>query len=412
MKKTIFTYAVISTAVGISLYAGSIAQGKVKATSCVGCHGASGISLNQGFPNLAGQKELYIFNQLKAFKSGARKNSTMSAMVAALSKKDMENLSAYYASLKTITKKPTVKKTMAMDKATSTEFPKTVYVSMKKDATMQNFPQQQTWTGGPNMLYNALTPNGKMLLSTSPSTGSVYVFDTKSGKQLAIIKVGKAPKGVKISPDGKIAYVSNQKSNDISVVDLNKLNVVYTIKVGKGPHNARFTKNGKIAYVTLQGGAGLGVIDVKSRKMIKVIPIAGITGPHNLDLSKDEKTAFVRDFVHNVAVLDLITGKVKKVIKVGNGHSGMDVTPDGKYAIAGAIGDTFLSVINTKTLNVQKIDLGTASHGVRASKDSKWLYVTLPKANAIAVINLHTMKIVKKIAVGKFPFWIAVQGNQ
>ena len=412
MKKTVFTYAVISTAVGVSLYAGNIAQGKVKAVSCAGCHGTSGISLNQEFPNLAGQKELYMLNQLKAFKSGARKNSTMSAMVAALSKKDMENLSAYYASLKTIAKKPMVKKTIAMDKATSTEFPKTVYVSMKKDATMQNFPQQQTWTGGPNMLYNALTPNGKMLLSTSPSTGSVYVFDTKNGKQLAIIKVGKAPKGVKVSPDGKIAYVSNQKSNDISVVDLNKLNVAYTIKVGKGPHNTRFTKNGKIAYVTLQGGTGLGVIDVKSHKMIKMIPIAGITGPHNLDLSKDEKTAFVRDFVHNVAVLDLITGKVKKVIKVGNGHSGLDVTPDGKYAIAGAIGDTFLSVIDTKTLNVQKIDLGTASHGIRASKDSKWLYVTLPKANAIAVINLHTMKVVKKIAVGKFPFWVSVQGNQ
>lgn len=238
------------------------------------------------------------------------------------------------------------------------------------------------------------------------------MFDTKNGKQLAIIKVGKAPKGVKVSPDGKIAYVSNQKSNDISVVDLNKLNVAYTIKVGKGPHNTRFTKNGKIAYVTLQGGTGLGVIDVKSHKMIKMIPIAGITGPHNLDLSKDEKTAFVRDFVHNVAVLDLTTGKVKKVIKVGNGHSGLDVTPDGKYAIAGAIGDTFLSVIDTKTLNVQKIDLGTASHGIRASKDSKWLYVTLPKANAIAVINLHTMKVVKKIAVGKFPFWVSVQGNQ
>ena len=412
MKKTVFTYAVMSTVVGVSLYASSIAQGKIKAASCAGCHGTNGISLNQEFPNLAGQKELYTLKQLKAYKSGTRKNSTMQAMVAALSTQDMKNLAAYYASLKTIAKKPMMKKTMAMDKATSAEFPETTYISMKKDATMQNFPQQQTWTGGPNMLYNALTPNGKMVLSTSPSTGSVYVFDAKSGKQLAIIKVGKAPKGVKISPDGKIAYISNQKSNDISVVDLNTLNVAYTIKVGKGPHNARFTKNGKIAYVTLQGGAGLGVIDVKERKMIKVIPIAGITGPHNLDLSKDEKTAFVRDFVHNVAVLDLITGKVKKVIKVGNGHSGLDVTPDGKYAIAGAIGDTFLSVIDTKTLNVQKIDLGTASHGIRASKNSKWLYVTLPKANTIAVINLDTMKIAKKIAVGKFPFWIAVQGNQ
>ena len=45
-----------------------------------------------------------------------------------------------------------------------------------------------------------------------------------------------------------------------------------------------------LAYVTLQGGAGIAVIDTAARKMVKVIPVPGITGPHNLDLSADEKT--------------------------------------------------------------------------------------------------------------------------
>ena len=394
------------------LYAADIAQGKTKSAICAGCHGNNGIGLSDEFPNLAGQKAPYIIKQLKAFKSGTRKDPTMSAMAAALTESDMANLAAYFSSLgNAVEKKSNNNAASAQAKATAHEFPETTFITMKKSGTVEQFPQEKTWMGGPNMLYNAVTPDGKKVLATSPSSNTVYVFSADSGKQLAVIPVGKAPKGVKVTPDGRFAYISNQGSANISVVDLDSLQVVDTIAVEEGPHNARFTRDGSIAYVTLQGGAGVAVVDTKTRKMIKVIPVPGITGPHNLDLSADEKTAFVRDFVHNVAVLDLGTGKVKKVIKVGNGHGGIDVTPDGKYAATAAIGDNIITLIDTETLASNTIEVGNGPHGIRASKDSQWLYVTLTKDNAVAVINLKTMQIEKKIPVGKFPFWVAVRGN-
>jgi len=406
----------IVTIFTLNANAGNIEQGKTKASLCAGCHGINGIGLSSEFPNLAGQKKAYLFKQLKAFKQGDRKNPTMNAMVGALNETDMDNLAAYYSSLSHSSAAPitviqAAKPSPKTDKASKVEFPETVFISMKKSGTMETFPNEVTWQGGPNMLYNAVTPDGKRVLSSSPSSNTVYIFDAKSGKQLVIISVGKAPKGVKVTPDGKFAYVSNQGSSDVSVIDLASLSVVDNIKVEEAPHNVRFTRDGKIAYVTLQGGAGIGVIDTARRKMTRVIPVPGITGPHNLDLSSDEKTAFIRDFVHHVAVLDLATGKVKKLITVGNGHGGIDVSPDGRYAATGAIGDDFISVINTKDLSVKNIKVGNGPHGIRASKDSHWIYVTLTKDNEVAVINAQTMKVEKKIAVGKFPFWVAVKGN-
>ncbi len=52
------------------------------------------------------------------------------------------------------------------------------------------------------MLYNAITPDGQHLVVSSPKTGSIYLFDANTHKRLAKIKVGKAPKGLKVSPDG------------------------------------------------------------------------------------------------------------------------------------------------------------------------------------------------------------------
>ncbi len=415
MKKTILrsTLALCLVSALSSVMANDVAAGKNKAALCAGCHGLNGIGLSQEFPNLAGQKQAYILSQLRAFKSGERKNPTMSAMAASLNDADMQNLAAYFSSLGMASQQSPAAtgSATAMDKASQREFPATTYITMKKSATVETFPRQKFWQGGPNMLYDALTPDAKMLLATSPSSNTVYVFDTASGRQLAVIPVGKAPKGVKVSPDGRVAYVSNQDSAEISVIDLQTLKLVDSIKTEKGPHNARFTRDGKLAYVTLQGGAGIGVIDTSARKMIRVIAVPGITGPHNLDLTADEKTAFVRDFVHHVAVVDLVSGKVKKVIKVGNGHGGIDVTPDDRYAVTAAIGANFISVIDTQTLRMQNIEVGNGPHGVRASKDSRWIYVTLTRDNAVAVVNAATLKVEKKIPVGRFPFWVAVQGN-
>lgn len=390
---------------------GDFHKGKSIAATCAGCHGSNGFGVSEEFPNLAGQKQLYLIKQLKDYKSGKRKDPTMKSMAVTLSNIDIENVTAYYSNLKQITAIQSVPEQVKTEKPTNREFPTTVFISMKKSKTVETFPAEDIWNGGPNMLYTAVTPDGNRVLSTSPSENTVYIFNAKNGKRLAIIPVGKAPKGVKVTPDGKHAYISNQGSSNISVISLNKLSVVDTIKVESGPHNVRFTRNGKIAYVTLQGGAGIGVIDTSKREMIRVIPVPGITGPHNMDLSHDEKTAYVRDFVHHVAVLDLKSGKVKKVIKVGNGHGGIDTSPDGRFVATAAIGDDFISVINTVNLSIKNIKVGNGPHGIRASENGQWLYVTVTKDNQVVVINTKTMKVEKRIAVGKFPFWIAVVNN-
>ena len=83
--------------VGVAHAVGDAAAGKGKSVTCQGCHGADGNSANPLWPKLAGQHPNYIAKQLADFKSGARKDPTMSAMVAPLSEADMQNLAAFYS---------------------------------------------------------------------------------------------------------------------------------------------------------------------------------------------------------------------------------------------------------------------------------------------------------------------------
>ena len=86
--------------VTMPVVAADIEAGKAKAGMCMACHGVAGISSIPMYPNLAGQKAMYLVKQLKDFKSGKRQDPTMKGMVMALSDADIVNISAYYASLK------------------------------------------------------------------------------------------------------------------------------------------------------------------------------------------------------------------------------------------------------------------------------------------------------------------------
>ena len=79
---------------------GHAGAGKTKASQCAGCHGSDGNSTGAQFPNLAAQHAKYIYAQLKAFKSGARKNSIMNSMAAGLSDQDMKDLAVYFSQQK------------------------------------------------------------------------------------------------------------------------------------------------------------------------------------------------------------------------------------------------------------------------------------------------------------------------
>ena len=57
---------------------GNAVAGKAEATLCAGCHGATGVSHDDMFPNLAGQRYGYLVKQLEAFRDGARKSPLMS----------------------------------------------------------------------------------------------------------------------------------------------------------------------------------------------------------------------------------------------------------------------------------------------------------------------------------------------
>lgn len=73
--------------------------GRRKAAQCQTCHGIDGIAKMPIAPHIAGESQVYLETQLKAFRSGKREHEIMSVVAAGLSDEDIADLAAWYSSI-------------------------------------------------------------------------------------------------------------------------------------------------------------------------------------------------------------------------------------------------------------------------------------------------------------------------
>lgn len=80
--------------------------GRAKARMCAVCHGEFGVSVLPNAPSLAGQPEIYLTAQLKAYRSGKRSDETMSVVARPLTDADIADLTAWFSSIAIEAKPP------------------------------------------------------------------------------------------------------------------------------------------------------------------------------------------------------------------------------------------------------------------------------------------------------------------
>ena len=77
--------------------AGDAVSGQGKVAVCSGCHGADGNSMIPSFPKLAGQGEVYLVNQLKDVRDGARNVPQMMGILTGRTDQDLADMAAFYS---------------------------------------------------------------------------------------------------------------------------------------------------------------------------------------------------------------------------------------------------------------------------------------------------------------------------
>ena len=93
------TFFVLALLVGTQAFAALPGGDTLFQAKCAACHGATGVNPNPMYPNLAGQKVGYLFQQLKDFRDGKRQGTVMPNMANGLTDEQIAALAGYISSL-------------------------------------------------------------------------------------------------------------------------------------------------------------------------------------------------------------------------------------------------------------------------------------------------------------------------
>jgi YVTN family beta-propeller protein len=131
----------------------------------------------------------------------------------------------------------------------------------------------------------AITPDGKHLYvpyiqlnSTTSPPEIVAIIDTVTNTVAQTVQVETTPfeanlTGIAVTPDGKYVYVSNPTSNSVAVMDTAS-NIVKTILVGTSPAGVAVTPDGADVYVSNSASNNVSVINTNSNTVVETIPVA------------------------------------------------------------------------------------------------------------------------------------------
>ena len=108
LRTPVITLAsVISLAITLTsttvLAEGDAVAGRLKSETCIGCHAVPNMENTYPMyrvPKVAGQHAPYIAAALKAYQDGSRPHKTMHANADGLSDQDIQDIAAYFSSLK------------------------------------------------------------------------------------------------------------------------------------------------------------------------------------------------------------------------------------------------------------------------------------------------------------------------
>ena len=248
------------------------------------------------------------------------------------------------------------------------------------------------------------------------SSDGIGVIDLATGKVSRVLKSGQDPESFDLSPDGARLYVSNEDAAEMSVVNTATGAVESRVKVGEEPEGVTLRPGGREVYVTCEADGEVVVIDIASGKIAARLKTGA--RPRAVAFTADGATAFVTNELDaRVTVVDAARHRIAGQIDLPKAAGatvaprpmGATISPDGSLAFVSLGRAQAVAVIDVKARKlVRTIDnVGGRPWGIAISADGKTLYTANGPSNDVSVIDVASGTVTARIATGGSP-WGAI----
>ncbi len=265
------------------------------------------------------------------------------------------------------------------------------------------------------------------VLQTNAAGDDIHVIDAATNRVAGIIEGIEVPHGVAIAPDGRRVYVTDESRSTLDVVDAASLQVIARIPLSGRPNNLDVSKDGSRVYVGIaQAPGAVDVVDTAALARTKSIPVNGAI--HNVYVTPDGRYAVAGSIPSSIiTVIDTASDKVAWELKESAGIRPMSFTrnPNGStreiiVQLSNFHGFAVIDFAARK--EIRRVTLpdppgqeketegiqGAPAHGLAVTADGRQLWVTSKYYGYVAAYSLPDCALLMVVPVGSHPEWLTI----
>lgn len=268
-------------------------------------------------------------------------------------------------------------------------------VDIQECQTIQTLRMSKSWLG--IRFFN----NGKRFAVSGGNDNKVFIFNFLDGKATLAesITVGKPwPDekiwlgGLDIDDSQEKLYVTSHENNRCYIIDLTSRSVVSDLQLPTKPYTCLVSKIKPYVYISLWGNAAVAILEKQTGKIAKIISVGD--HPNDLAESPDGRRLFVTNGNQNtVSVIDVETGQVTETLftglypefSEGSTPNSLSLSPDGHRLFIANADNNFITVMDIsqpgETRSLGFIPSGWYPTCVRYDKTTKQIIVANGKGS-------------------------------
>jgi YVTN family beta-propeller protein len=216
---------------------------------------------------------------------------------------------------------------------------------------------------------------------------------------MTTVEVGDVPTDVAFSPAGNWAYVTNQAARTIGVVDTRTNTQVAEVPVQGDPFRVVVGPEGLRVYATTNTG-NLVQVDTDTRTVAWTRQLGG--NLNGLAINATGTRIYVGDVGGRVYELDA-AGEVIRTFVIPGKPQGLALSSDGtELYVAGEAGDFVVTDLE-RGREKARIRLSAGGFGIALTPDEAQIWITLPAAGQVIVVDRASRTVVAEVAPGGTP---------
>lgn len=207
--------------------------------------------------------------------------------------------------------------------------------------------------------------------------------------------------------------VANKSSATVTLLDSESGAIETVLATGTGPHEVDVSPDGRTAVVANYGsnvpGNSLTIIDIPTSRVVGTIELGKHTRPHGLDwLADNRRIAVTTEGSGSLLVVDVVDGKIEQAYPTDQELSHMVAVSEPEddrnlVAFVSSIGSGSVTRIELGDDRIVSRKIGGGAEGIAVSPDGKTVWVASRDTNELHVLAADTLATLETLETGEFP---------